>query len=181
MQLAFRFRPTTSGTRVAHVKLPHDGRECAVWITLAGSGPAQPAARAARCFEDDDEDTQTTPSPSGSTTASQTGSTTQGSSQSTAGLASSSIGLPAAKHSCTSRRAFKVRVNPPKGMRFTKVTVRVNNKVTRLVRGHNVTAAISLRGLPLGRYTVRVIAQTASGRLIKRTRHFVTCVPKRPS
>ena len=39
-----------------------------------------------------------------------------------------------------------------------------------------MTASVNLRGLPRGRFTLRVVATTASGRKLSRTRHYVTCV-----
>ncbi|HEY3189522.1 MAG TPA: hypothetical protein VGJ70_18690 [Solirubrobacteraceae bacterium] len=92
-------------------------------------------------------------------------------------LANSAIGLPA--RSCRSRRAFKITINPPRGMRFTSVTVKLNNRNVRVIRGRRITADVSLRGLPRGRFALHVVAQTASGRILQRARHYVTCVRDR--
>jgi hypothetical protein len=172
-KLAIRFRPTASGTRVAHLKLPHDGDGCAVWITLAGSGPNQQTARTARC--DDDKPPATQPGSTGSTGSSTT-SSTDGSQTASTNLASSAIRLPAAARACKSRRIFKIRIRQPRGVRFEKVTVRLNRKLISVRRGRRVTASVSLKGLPRGRFTLRVVATTASGRAFSRTRHYVTCV-----
>src|SRR4051812_15396729 len=173
-QLGIRFKPNASGTRVAHIKMPHDGDGCTLWITLAGSGPAA-VARAASCEDDDDQKPTTQPTSDQSSAASTSGS---GSSLSSPAVANNAIGLPAATkaRACTSRRVFKIRINPPRGVRFTKVSVRLNKKLISVKRGKRVTAAISLKGLPRGRFTLRVVATTASGKAISRTRHYVTCV-----
>jgi hypothetical protein len=174
-KLAFRFRPTARGTRVAHLKLPHDGNGCTLWITLAGSGPQQAAARMASCEEDDSSSTPPSSTSPSSTTTTASGDSSQAASTT---VANSAIGLPAASsaRACTSRRAFNIRINPPRGIRFTKVSVRLNKKIISVKRGKRLTASVSLKGLPRGRFTLRVVATSASGRTFSRTRHYVTCV-----
>src|SRR3954451_6335830 len=113
-QLSVRFRPTVKGTRVAPLRIPNDGSGCAVWIVVAGSGPNREAsARAAGC------DDNVPPGPhrgSSHTTSSGGSSPTAGTS-----LANSALPLPAGgRRACQSRRAFKIRINPPRGVRFTK-------------------------------------------------------------
>jgi len=159
-----RFRPIVEGTRVAHLRFDHDGSACSNWITLAGSGPAKARAAAAACAAP-------APAPAPAPAAAPAAAPVQ---QVTNSLASTAIGLPA--RSCRSRRAFRIHINPPRGMRFTKVTVKLNSRTIRLVRGRNIHADVSLRGLPRGRFTLRVAARTASGRTIQRDRHYVTCV-----
>src|SRR4051812_10469235 len=140
-RLGIRFRPTASGTRVAHLKLPHDGSGCTVWITLAGSGPQQTTARASRC--DDDV-------PQGAPMDSSSSSNTAGRSNapaSTNNSSSSVIGLPAGKaaRTCKSRRTFHIRIRRPRGVRFTKVTVRLNKKLISVRRGKRLTAVVNLK------------------------------------
>ena len=175
-RLSIRFRPTASGTRVAHLKLPHDGSGCTVWITLAGSGPNKQTARAAASECDDDIPTGTsnTTTTSGSNVA---GSTTAPSS-SNSSVSNSSIALPAGKAArvCKSRRHFRIRIHRARGVRFTKVTVRLNKKLISVRRGKRLTAVVNLRGLPRGRFTLRVVATTSKGKRISATRHYVTCV-----
>jgi hypothetical protein len=172
-----RFRPTRKGTRVGDLKIPNDSDSCTLWVDLAGSGPNQepaaPAARTARCG---DEDNSTTAPSSSQTSSPAAGGSSQ--SASTTTVANSSIALPGGKaaRACKSRRSFHIRINPPRGVRFTKVTVRLNKKLIKVRRGKHLSAAISLKGLPRGRFTLRVVATTAKGRHISRTRHYVTCV-----
>jgi hypothetical protein len=174
-RLSIRFRPTASGTRVAHLRLPHDGTGCTVWITLAGSGPQKAAARAARC---DDEDIPTgTPTNNSSSASTVAGSSTAPSTTTTT-QNSSAIRLPAGRagRTCKSRRHFRIRIHRPRGVRFKRVTVVLNRKVISVRRGKRVTAVVNLRGLPRGRFTLRVVATTTRGRKLAATRHYVTCV-----
>ncbi len=175
--LAVRFRPTASGTRVAHLRLPHDGNGCTLWITLAGSGPAA-IAQAASCRDDDDDDDAAPTPPAGNDSSAS--STSGGGFLSSPAAANSAIGLPtAATKSCKSRRSFHIRINPPRGVRFTKVSVRLNKKLISVKRGKQLSASVNLKGLPRGRFTLRVVATTASGKTLSRTRHYVTCVKNR--
>jgi hypothetical protein len=170
-----RFRPTKEGTRVAHLRFDQDGSgSCANWITLAGSGPAQPSATAARCDKNEPapQSAVTPPAPAAPPAAV----VAQPGTNATV-LSSGAIGLPA--RSCRSRRAFRIHINPPRGMRFVQVTVKLNRRSVKVIRGRNITADVSLRGLPRGRFALHVLAQTASGRILERTRHYVTCVRDR--
>lgn len=163
-QVSIRFRPTKEGTRVAHLRFDRDGIACSNWITLAGSGPAQSTAHAAAC-EPAPQPAAPAPAPAAVAPAINTA------------ISSTAIGLPA--RSCKSRRALKIHINPPRGIRFTKVTVKLNKKTLRVVRGRNITADVSLRGLPRGRFTLHVTARSASGKIVRRDRHYVTCVKDR--
>jgi hypothetical protein len=42
-----------------------------------------------------------------------------------------------------------------------------------------ITAPINLRGLPRGRYTVKITARTVLGRTISGSRRYRTCAPRR--
>jgi hypothetical protein len=57
--------------------------------------------------------------------------------------------------------------------------VHVNGKRVRVVVGTRLTAPVDLRNLPKGRYTVKIVATTASNRVIQGTRRYRTCAPKR--
>ena len=48
-----------------------------------------------------------------------------------------------------------------------------------MLAGTRLTAPVNLRGLPTGRYAVKIVATTASGRVIQGTRHYRTCARKR--
>ena len=88
--------------------------------------------------------------------------------------------LPAqGKHRCLSRRSFTIHLKEPRGDALDTATVYVNGKRVTVRRGARLTAPINLRGLPKGRYTVRITAKTVLGRTITGTRKYRTCAKKR--
>lgn len=89
-------------------------------------------------------------------------------------------GLPSSK-GCLSRRNFRIRVRPPAGVTVTKAVVRVNGKPVATRKGARITAPVDLRGLPKGRYTVKVTVTFASGQTLSGTRKYRTCAPRRRS
>ena len=82
--------------------------------------------------------------------------------------------LPAQRR-CRSKRAFRIRLKEPKGDALATASVYVNGRRIATRRGERLTAPINLRGLPRGRYTVRITATTVLGRTIKGTRRYRTC------
>ena len=86
--------------------------------------------------------------------------------------------LPSTRR-CVSRRRFRIRLRTPRGAKLAKVTVRVNGKLVRTVRGKRITARVDLRGLPRGRFRVKIEVTTADGRKVTTTRRYRTCTPKR--
>jgi hypothetical protein len=44
--------------------------------------------------------------------------------------------------------------------------------------GKRATAPVNLKGLPKGRYTVKVVLTTTAGKPLTGTRRYRTCVPK---
>ena len=86
--------------------------------------------------------------------------------------------LPSTKR-CVSRRRFRIRLRTPRGAKLAKVTVRVNGKLVRTVRGKRITAQVDLRGLPRGRFRVKIEVRTVDGRKVSATRRYRTCAPKR--
>ena len=86
--------------------------------------------------------------------------------------------LPSTKR-CVSRRRFRIRLRTPRGAKLAKVTVRVNGKLVRTVRGKRITARVDLRGLPRGRFRVKIEVRTVDGRKVSATRRYRTCAPKR--
>jgi hypothetical protein len=72
-----------------------------------------------------------------------------------------------------------VHFRPPDGRTFKRVSVRVNGRSFRVIRGKQIAALVNLRGLPRGRFTLRVDATLKpSGHFVRR-RHYVTCVRDR--
>jgi hypothetical protein len=85
------------------------------------------------------------------------------------------------KKKCLSKRKFKIRLREPEGDALKRAVVRLNGKVIRTRTGERITAPISLKGLPKGRYTLKITATTVLGKTISGTRKYRTCVPKRRS
>ena len=79
---------------------------------------------------------------------------------------------------CVSRRLFRIRVrNQPGTDDAVRATIFVNGRRVKVVRGRRLTAPVRLTGLPQGRFRVRIVAVTRSGRIVRETRRFRTCVP----
>jgi PKD repeat protein len=88
------------------------------------------------------------------------------------------IKLPSAK-ACVSRRSLRIRLVQPKDSALVSAVVRVNGTSVRTVQGARITAPIDLKGLPKGRFTVKITATTADGRTVSGTRKYRTCTVKR--
>lgn len=85
------------------------------------------------------------------------------------------------KKACSSRRQFRIRVKKTKKkqkLRIVRVSVTVNGKRTQVKKGKRVTAVVTLKGLPKGRYRVVIRAKLSNGRTITDVRRFRTCTPK---
>ena len=83
---------------------------------------------------------------------------------------------------CLSKRSFRIRLREPRGDALESAVIRLNGKVIRRRKaGSRITAPISLKGLPKGRYTLKITAKTVLGKTISGTRKYRTCVPKRRS
>jgi hypothetical protein len=89
------------------------------------------------------------------------------------------VSLPKQTRKCRSRRNFRIQLREPEADPLVRATVHVNGKRVRVVVGRRLTAPVDLRNLPKGRYTVKIVATTASSRVIQGTRRYRTCVPKR--
>jgi hypothetical protein len=86
------------------------------------------------------------------------------------------VSLPAARR-CVSRRAFRIRVRTPKGARIATVRVKVGKRKAKTYKGSRTR--VDLRGLPKGRFTVRVTVTLKDGRRATTTRRYRTCAPRR--
>jgi hypothetical protein len=92
---------------------------------------------------------------------------------------SSVVSLPKTTGKCRSRRTFRIRLREPKADPLVRATVHLNGRRVKVLVGARLTAPVDLRRLPKGRYTVKIAARTASGRLIKGNRRYRTCAPRR--
>jgi hypothetical protein len=88
------------------------------------------------------------------------------------------LALPSASR-CLSRRTLRLRLKTPKGTGIAFARIRVPGKAARTVRGRKLSAPIDLRGLPRGRFTVRFEVTLLDGRVVKGSRTYRTCAPKR--
>jgi hypothetical protein len=84
------------------------------------------------------------------------------------------LGLPAARR-CMSRRRFRIRVRAPRGTTLVSAVVRVNKRVRGRVDGRYARATVDLRGLPKGRFVVRIELRASDGRAYRATRSYRTC------
>ena len=104
-----------------------------------------------------------------------------------------SLGLPqnstttTSARACVSRRNFRIHLRAPKGQRLKRATVfvagrrvavRVGKRRLTTLTGRRLATAINLRGLPKGRFTVRVEAVTTAGKRFVDLRTYRTCAAK---
>jgi len=80
---------------------------------------------------------------------------------------------------CLSRRSFRIRLKEPRGDALRSAEVFVNGRSVEVRRGERLTAPINLRGLPRGRYTVKIVAKTVLGKTIQGKRRYRTCAQRR--
>jgi hypothetical protein len=83
-------------------------------------------------------------------------------------------------HQCKSRRDFKIHIQHVRRLKIVSAVVYVNKRRERALRGRALHAAINLRGLPKGTFTVKIVARTASGKRLVGARIYHTCVGRRP-
>src|SRR3954454_1484509 len=82
--------------------------------------------------------------------------------------------------SCVSRRHFRIRTSCQRaGVTLISAAVAVNGHRVAVRKGRRLTAPVDLRGLPRGRFTVRISALTTDGRAITEARRYRTCAPRR--
>jgi len=100
-----------------------------------------------------------------------------------AGLHAGTLAAPtlSSSRACVSRRAITLHVRRPRGARVRSITLTVNGKRKRTVRGNRARTTVSLRGLPRGTVRVRVLVHaTRHGRRItvRDARTYHTCTRK---
>lgn len=78
------------------------------------------------------------------------------------------------RNRCVSRRYFRIKVRKKYWPILVGVTIKMP-KTTRILRRQPWGTIVDLRGLPKGRFTVRITALTTTGRTIKGTRRYRTC------
>jgi hypothetical protein len=91
---------------------------------------------------------------------------------------SSVLALPSAKR-CLSRRALRLRLKAPKGTGIAFARITVPGKAPLTIRGRKISAPVNLRGLPRGKFKVSFRITLLDGRVVKGSRTYRTCAPKR--
>lgn len=82
----------------------------------------------------------------------------------------------AGRRRCRSRRSFVIRL--PRRLRSAKVTV--GGRRAKLLRGgRRLRARVDLRGRRKQTVVVRIVGRTRSGKTVRQTRRYRTCVPRR--
>lgn len=85
-------------------------------------------------------------------------------------------GLPPAKKGCSSRRRFPIRLKEPPGDALKSATITLGKKKLPVTEsGGRLRSVVDLRGLPRGRYTLKIVARTHRGRTISGSRRYRTC------
>ncbi|MGZ4276356.1 MAG: hypothetical protein ACXVFK_06710 [Solirubrobacteraceae bacterium] len=82
---------------------------------------------------------------------------------------------------CASRRRFRIRLHTRRADPLVRATVYVNGRRVRVLRGRRLRAAVDLRGLPKGTFSVKVQGTTRHHRHVRDLRIYHTCVPRRGS
>jgi hypothetical protein len=89
-----------------------------------------------------------------------------------------SVTLPSAKR-CLSRREFKIHLRDPADDPLERVTIIFGGHRLAIERQHNrIAAAVNLRGLPKGSFTVKIRAITVLGHVLSGKRTYHTCVSR---
>lgn len=78
------------------------------------------------------------------------------------------------RNKCVSRRYFRIRVRKKFRPILAAVTIKMP-KTTRVLRGPPWGTIVDLRGLPRGRFAVKITALTTTAKTIRGTRHYRTC------
>jgi putative CocE/NonD family hydrolase len=86
---------------------------------------------------------------------------------------------PPPNHRCKDVRKFAFRLHQPRGARIVRVTVYVNGRRVKRVRGHRITR-VTLRRLPRGVFKVKIVAVTSRGSRIVSVRTYRGCHKGRP-
>ena len=89
------------------------------------------------------------------------------------------LGVTIASPVCASKRQLTIHVQNAKRFGIVSAVIRVNGKISKLVRGH-LSTGINLVGLPKGTFTVSIVAHTRSGQTLHGKRVYHTCHTRLP-
>lgn len=90
-------------------------------------------------------------------------------------------GQGAGGRTCLSRRRFTIHLKEPRRgrLRSARVTIEGKGRAKVRRRGGRLLATIDLRGRRKQRVKVRIVSRTTTGRVLRETRVYRTCVPTR--
>jgi hypothetical protein len=158
------FTPIATGTRAAQLKITQDSG-CLNWINLAGSATGASAASTRSVGPNRAKAASACPTALPPVNVTQTTSS-----------ASSTLLLPAAK-TCKSRRLIHLTLPKPKaGVKYRQFSALLNGKRVKFLKSGQFSTTVDLRGLPRGRFTLKLTIVTDTGQKITQTKHYVTCV-----
>jgi hypothetical protein len=90
------------------------------------------------------------------------------------------VTLPKETKGCASRRKFAIRLKEPPGDALLSAKITLNGKSLKVIKsGGRLRSSVDLRGLPKGRYALKIVAKTARGKTIQGTRRYRTCGKKK--
>ena len=90
------------------------------------------------------------------------------------------LGLPPVPKKCLSRRSFPIHLAKLPELKIKKVVILVNGKPVKVRKvSGRFTAQVDLRGLPKGKFLVKISVTTGSGKTLRGQRSYRTCLPKR--
>jgi hypothetical protein len=81
---------------------------------------------------------------------------------------------------CSSLRRLTIHIQNVKQFGIASAVIEIDGHHKRTLRGKHLSAPINLVGLPLGTYTVEIVAHLRDGRTLRGERVYHTCVPKKP-
>jgi concanavalin A-like lectin/glucanase superfamily protein len=93
-------------------------------------------------------------------------------------VAPAAVGLPSAKR-CVSGRRFVIHLRKIHGERVASAQVFVKGHRVSTVKGRAISAPVDLRGLPKGRFVVRIVVTTVAGKRFAGKRTYRTCAGRR--
>jgi len=82
---------------------------------------------------------------------------------------------------CASRRSFAVHLRRGYRRRVLSARVLVGRRVVARMRRGAYRAQINLRGLPVGRVTIRIVMRLSNGRTVSDIRRYHPCIRRRPA
>ena len=89
--------------------------------------------------------------------------------------ASQVISLPKPTSACSKRHSIQVKFKPPAGTKVAKASVKVTGQKTKTYKAAQLKSAISITGLPAGRYKVTVTVKLSDGRSLTLTQSYKGC------